>query len=197
VANPNSATNILTVQGKVDTQKGIMKTTGTGIEIVTRSGNGTYNATVDLPKWNLDSNAVFKLVMPDQKTRPSLGISIYGPLNQLTKEFDTKEVEQYVADRLSKGLIKNNVISDKYQDVLKPGGLQNTINQKLMDKLGIKQPQTAPAPTAPAAPNAAPANDNNAVTVEPLAPAQPQPAQPQLTPEQQLLEQGLKGLFGK
>src|SRR5690606_30851305 len=134
------------------------------------------------------------------KKSPAFGVHLYGKPDALTKEYDTKELEKYIAER---GIVSQNKI-----DLLKPGGLENKLNDKLMKQLGIQKPAaTAPATTSPEATPEAPAATNPApvMQIEPEASAQP-PAdgQPQLTDKEkkreaqkQLINQGIQQLFKK
>lgn len=178
VSGGNKTTQMNSV-GSIYAEKGVLSTQG--LNLKSDSANGFIKGSLDLPKWYMDSDATFNLAVSDAKKTPSFGVHLFGPPDALKKEYDTKDLEKYTAE---KGLI-----SEKTQQLLKPSGLENKLNEKLMKKLGVKPPvEAAPAP-APAEP--APAE--GAVQPAPeAAPAQ----QPKQDIKQEMLNQGLKQLFG-
>lgn len=209
VSGGNKTTQMNSV-GTIYAEKGVLKTQG--LNIAADSAQGVVKGYVDLPKWYMDGDAKFNMAVGSaDKKSPAFGVHLFGPPDNLQKEYDTKELEKYSAE---KGLL-----SQKNIDLLKPGGIENKLNEKLMKQLGIKQPAastpaTAPATTTPATTPAVVPATAPATTPEATAPAaQPQAAapapaattaEPQLSDKEkkkqdrkQMINQGIQSLFGQ
>ena len=188
-----SKTTQMNSVGTIFAEKGVLKTTG--MQVQSDAAQGTVSGYMDLAKWYMDADAKFNMASTgSDKKSPAFGVHLYGSPDALKKEYDTKELEKYIGEK--------GILSQKKIDLLKPGGLENKINDKLMKQLGIKAPAAvAPAPDAlvPAPTSAAPAP----AAVVPAAAAPDAAAQPEPTDKQklkdakkQLLNQGLQQLLG-
>ena len=194
VSGGDKSSSQMNSAGTVYAEKGILKTAG--VQVQSDAAQGMVTGYIDLNKWYMDGDAKFNMAVADKKS-PAFGIHMFGAPDALKKEYDTKDLEKYVAER---GILSQNKI-----DLLKPGGLQNKLNDKLMKQLGIQKPAVsnpAPATTAPAAPAASTAPAANAAPTETIV-QQPAAEQPQLTDKEkkrdaqkQLINQGIQQLFG-
>lgn len=66
-------------------------------------GQGTATGRIHLPAFKLDLQAAFKLT--DHPQLPSIGMHLYGPLNDPQADLDTKAVRDYMVENVFKGLI--------------------------------------------------------------------------------------------
>ena len=137
------------------------------------AGEGTGRATIDLPRWVLDMTTSFRLT--EHPNAPPVGLVLRGPLDNPQRTIKSREMENYVASRVGKTLVRK-LLGDKVKglDVLLPsgGGSGNT----------------GPAPL-PQPPGSEPSGSE-----PPAQPVQQQPQPRQLRPED-AVKGLLKGLF--
>jgi len=184
VSGGNKSTQMDSV-GSIHAENGVLSTQG--LQLKSDSANGFVKGKLDLPKWYMDADASFNLAVSDTKKTPAFGVHIFGAPDALKKEYDTKELEKYTSEK--------GIMSEKTQQLLKPGGLQNQLNEKLMKKLGVKSPAEAtPAPATDATPSSnGSSSQNNSAPTETVT--EPAPATQKQDVKQELLNQGLKQLF--
>ena len=136
VAVEDGATYIPSLGGPILTRGGIFKTEG--INVDAGSGQGVYKGYADLMNWNMDTNADIKLVLPNDKDTPSLGIRIYGQIDNPSKDINADKVKRYVSERAAKGLLKSGQVPEKLKPLLQDGGAQKELNkgiEKLENKI--------------------------------------------------------------
>ncbi|TDI61609.1 MAG: AsmA family protein, partial [Alphaproteobacteria bacterium] len=79
-------------------------TTGPAIAILEAS-QATVNATIDLPQWTLDADIDFKLTEPGHENTPSIGMRLYGAIDNPQQKTKTKAMTAYIGRRLASRLL--------------------------------------------------------------------------------------------
>ncbi|PIR31699.1 MAG: hypothetical protein COV36_07415 [Alphaproteobacteria bacterium CG11_big_fil_rev_8_21_14_0_20_44_7] len=185
MSNENSYTTIKTIEGPIYIEKGVANIPG--INLDAGAAKGVYKGYLDLPKWYMDTDAVFGIYMPDNRERPKIGIRIYDAIDNPKKDVDAREVIQYYVKKLLKGLIKGNVLNESdfapVQKFLPPG-------------IVAQEPQSGGDNADAEAPvDGDNAGDAGAVDGG-LAPAEPTIEEEKLKPEEQILR-GLINQLGR
>jgi uncharacterized protein involved in outer membrane biogenesis len=146
----------------------------TGPEIaVLEASQATVNATIDLPRWALDADIEFKLTEPGHENTPSVGLRLYGSIDNPQQQTRAKAMTAYISRGLANRLL---------QDFSDGGG-----------NSGLRQLLGAPAtkPLSPTGEQAAPPSPTEAET---SAPPPSNPGQPTQT---DTFEQLMQGLFNE
>jgi AsmA protein len=78
----------------------------TGPEIaVLEASQATVNATIDLPRWALDADIDFKLTDPGHEDTPSVGMRLYGAIDNPQRKTKTKAMTAFISRRLASRLL--------------------------------------------------------------------------------------------
>jgi hypothetical protein len=107
-------TLITQLQGSFGIDRGIANTQG--VVLQTRVGQGVFKGSIDLPKWQMDTNAYFTIDLGDQKERPKIGVRMLGQIDNFKKDFDYSEIISYYSKRFG--------VSDKIGNII-DGFLKN------------------------------------------------------------------------
>lgn len=173
--------------------KGVARTND--LEMLADAATGKGEGYVDLPKWYIDMNSKFTLTKhPDV---PPFGMRVVGPLNAPERKFDTKALEALGVQK-GVGTLLKKVLPGKEGEAEPGAATEKPLETLLKKVVPGEQAPAAPAPTAPAETQPAPAPEapTGAPSEKPLetllkkvvpqqeAPAQPAPTQPAPAPEQ-------------
>ena len=85
-------TAIRSLDGTVRVQNGLARIDG--FEIVTDGGVGTINGTADLPAWQLDLTALFRLAQ--HADAPPVGVHLEGPIDQPERRYLTEKMQAHL-----------------------------------------------------------------------------------------------------
>ncbi|MDE0389723.1 MAG: AsmA family protein [Rhodospirillales bacterium] len=85
-------TAIRSLDGIVRVQNGVARIDG--FEIVTDGGVGTINGTADLPAWQLNLTALFRLA--EHADAPPVGVHLEGPIDQPERRYLTEEMQAHL-----------------------------------------------------------------------------------------------------
>ena len=85
-------TAIRSLDGIVRVQNGMARIDG--FEIVTDGGVGTINGTADLPAWQLDLTALFRLA--EHADAPPVGVHLAGPIDQPERRYLIEEMQTHL-----------------------------------------------------------------------------------------------------
>ena len=85
-------TAIRSLDGTVRVQNGQARIDG--FEIVTDGGVGTINGTADLPAWQLDLTALFRLA--EHAEAPPVGVHLGGPIDRPERRYLTEEMQAHL-----------------------------------------------------------------------------------------------------
>jgi hypothetical protein len=97
VLSGEGQTLITSLRGNFGIDKGVANTAG--LQLLTRVGEGTFKGDINLPKWEMDTNAYFAIDLGDAKERPKVGARMYGPIDKFKKDFDYSEIVAYYSAR--------------------------------------------------------------------------------------------------
>jgi uncharacterized protein involved in outer membrane biogenesis len=145
-------TNYTRLGGSFKISNGVAESNDLKADLDAGAGAGT--AVIDLPRWVLDMNTTFRLT--EHPKAPPIGLILRGPLDNPQRNIKSRELENYVASRVGKTLLRKFIGK-------KGGGLGG-----LLQPSGTTQQQ--PTTQQPPASNEPPA----------------QPVQQQTEPQQQL-----------
>lgn len=98
-------TKFSSLKGTFDITKGILITND--LQLVADAGEGNARGFVDLPKWNMDMNADFR--MTEHRTAPPFGVRAVGPPDNPRRLIDFQALQAWVLQRGVGGLIQNLV----------------------------------------------------------------------------------------
>lgn len=108
VLNGQGQTLITALKGNWGIERGIANTSGLSLQ--TRVGEGKLTGSVDLPKWQMDTNATFLIALGDNKERPKVGVRMHGSIDKFKKDYDYSEVISYYSKRFG--------VSDKIGNII-------------------------------------------------------------------------------
>ena len=109
-------TKFSSLKGTFDITKGVMITND--LQLVADAGAGNARGFVDLPRWNMEMNADFRLT--DHADAPPFRVRAVGAPDNPRRLFDFQALQAWVLQRGIGGLIQNLVPGAKNSD----GGLQ-------------------------------------------------------------------------
>jgi uncharacterized protein involved in outer membrane biogenesis len=98
-------TKFSSLKGTFDITKGIL--ISNDLRLVADAGEGNARGYVDLPKWNMDMNADFR--MTEHPTAPPFGVRAVGPPDDPRRLIDFQALQAWVLQRGVGGLIQNLV----------------------------------------------------------------------------------------
>jgi len=101
VLSGSGQTLVASLQGSFGIDKGIAN--AQNVSMLTRVGQGLLKGNIDLPKWQMDTNAYFAINLGDQKERPQIGVRMYGPIEDFKKDYDYSEIVSYYSKRFGIG----------------------------------------------------------------------------------------------
>jgi uncharacterized protein involved in outer membrane biogenesis len=119
------STRFSSLTGNFKVESGIVRSND--IKLIAESGEGQAVATADLPQWQLDSVAKFRLT--DFKDAPAFSMKLQGELDNPRRIFDFNEFQAWLASRGLGKLLKDGKIGGKAGNVLEkvlPGAQTQT-----------------------------------------------------------------------
>ena len=156
-------TNYTSLGGSFTIENGVARSNDLKADLEAGAGAGT--AVIDLPRWVLDMAATFRLT--EHTKAPPIGLVLRGPLDNPKRDIKSRELENYVASRVGKTLVRK-FLGNKAKGL---GGL-------LQSGGGTQQPTTQQQPSS---------------NEPPAQPVQQQPQQP--LKAEDAVKGLLKGLF--
>ena len=105
-AMSGGATRVSSLDGTFAVEKGFIRTDD--MKLVADAGAGEARGVVNLPAWNTDAHAVFRLT--GHKGAPPFRVHLTGPLHDPRRRFDFGALEAWVLGRSAIGLIETLVL---------------------------------------------------------------------------------------
>ena len=69
------------------------------------AAEGTAQARIDLPRWNLDLTSLFRLT--EHANAPNVGLDLHGPIDAPRRDIKTRELEAYLTQRAGASILRN------------------------------------------------------------------------------------------
>ena len=106
-------TRFQSVAGTFTVARGVVTTDDMRAQL--DAAEGSAQARIDLPRWNLDLTSRFRLT--EHANAPNIGLDLQGPIDAPRRDVRTRELEQYLAQRagasiLRKALGKDNPLTN-------------------------------------------------------------------------------------
>ena len=105
-AMSGGATRVSSLDGTFAVERGFIRTDD--MKLVADAGAGEAQGVVNLPAWNTDAHAVFRLT--GHKGAPPFRVHLTGPLHDPRRRFDFGALEAWVLGRSAIGLIETLVL---------------------------------------------------------------------------------------
>lgn len=96
------STRYSTFDGTFQIKKGVARTKD--IKLVAEAGEGTATGTIDLPRWNMNVNTVFRLT--EHAKAPPFEMRLKGPIESPRQIFRFKQLQAYLLRRSVRQLLK-------------------------------------------------------------------------------------------
>jgi hypothetical protein len=109
VLSGSGQTLITSLRGNFGIDQGVANTAG--LQLLTRVGEGVFKGDINLPKWEMDTNAYFAVDLGDAKERPKVGVRMYGPIDKFKKDFDYSEIVAYYSKRFGLSNKIDNILN--------------------------------------------------------------------------------------
>ena len=103
------STNFSSLAGTFVIERGVMRTND--LALVADAGAGDARGYVDLPRWNMDMTADFRLT--EHSNAPAFGVRAVGPPDNPRRLFDFQALQAWVLQQGVGGLIKNLIPGSK------------------------------------------------------------------------------------
>ena len=101
-AMSGGTTRVSSLDGTFIVEKGVIRTGD--MKLVADAGAGEAQGVVDLPAWNTDAHAIFRLT--GHKDAPPFRLHLTGPLDDPRRRFDFGALEAWVLERSAIGLVE-------------------------------------------------------------------------------------------
>lgn len=77
------------------------------VAAVLEASEATVNATIDLPRWTLDTDVDFRLTDPGHEQTPSVGLRLTGAIDAPRRQTRAKEMTAFIGRRLANRLLED------------------------------------------------------------------------------------------
>jgi uncharacterized protein involved in outer membrane biogenesis len=118
------STNFSSLAGSFTIERGVMRTND--LALVADAGAGDARGYVDLPRWNMDMTADFRLT--EHANAPAFRVRAVGPPDNPRRLFDFQALQAWILQQGVGGLIKNLI----------PGAKQNSGTQQNQQQQQVK-----------------------------------------------------------